>query len=183
MIPLQVHLRRRGDPDKPSAEWLVPVQGSRHSKPAKGGFWTSTYHPGYVSDWVRSLDKHHLSSRALQVPARIAADEEMLTPFSYWLLEVEPSARVYDVNQFSDLAALLSRYPMPEAWRRQEPWELTLDWQALAEDYDGLHLTVTGIHDDELISGWLYGWDCESTVWFRWVFSSVGEEMRYHWPP
>jgi hypothetical protein len=54
------------------------------------------------------------------------------------------------------------------------------DWQAVARDWDGIHLSVGGVLTAERVR-WgqpraqthLFGWDVESTAWLRWVFDRV----------
>ncbi len=38
----------------------------------------------------------------------------------------------------------------------------------MARDYDGLHLTEKGQWDTHMGRTNLYGWDMESTLWFKW---------------
>lgn len=48
------------------------------------------------------------------------------------------------------------------------------DFERMAEEYDGLHLTeeaAGSLHLSYPLD--MNSWDCESTVWFRWVFSEV----------
>lgn len=96
--------------------------------------------------------------------------------FNVWLLEVDQSARVYTVDTVSDLKQLhksyggvrdrgdLSYFRFLAAW---------LDWHAIAQDFDGVHLTERGQALTRFSDPSLYGWDCESTAWFRWVFTDV----------
>jgi hypothetical protein len=49
------------------------------------------------------------------------------------------------------------------------------DFEKLAQDYDAMHLTKRGQIETRFsydVNLW-GGWDCESTVWFRWVFAEV----------
>jgi hypothetical protein len=55
-----------------------------------------------------------------------------------------------------------------------------LDFEAISNDYDGIHLTTNGESATRLTSGIsLYGWDVECTLWFRWCFESV-EKLDYN---
>jgi hypothetical protein len=73
---------------------------------------------------------------------------------------------VATVDSPADLARLLERYP--RTLRRHR----SIDFELLSQDYDCLHLTLKGyLQTRSSRSGaTLRGWDCESTVWFRWGF-------------
>ena len=58
-----------------------------------------------------------------------------------------------------------------------------LDWEQIAREYDGVRMTnkrqwttrmPRDIKDMNLS---LYGWDCESTLWFRDVFSKIEKHI------
>jgi hypothetical protein len=123
----------------------------RLGKP-RGGFWTSTYDPDYGSGWVRWCVAYRYND-----------------PFDlHWtVVHVPKSARLPAISSQSDLAALIERYPRTVRGRRG------LDFEKLASEYDGLHLTNEGYlrTRSRRSSPALIGWDCESTLWFRWVFS------------
>jgi hypothetical protein len=121
----------------------------RLSKPF-GGLWTSTYDAEYGSDWVRWCVAYRYTD-----------------PFeSHWTVLLAPqTARVATVDSPADLAGLIERYPRKV---RRDP---SVDFELLSQDYDCLHLTlkVTCKHD-QAPGATLRAWDCESTVWFRWIF-------------
>lgn len=51
-----------------------------------------------------------------------------------------------------------------------------LKFSEMAKQFDGMHLTDNGQWATRLPpfdSPNLYGWDCESTLWFRWAFDKV----------
>jgi hypothetical protein len=149
--PLQPQLRVD---DRSVVEPSVrPVRNDAKSlnKP-RGGFWTSTYYPDYGSAWVRYCVAYRYNG-----------------PFElHWSVSsVAGSARVAAIDSAEDLAELISRYPRIAGRRRG------LDFERVSLEYDGLHLTHQGYlktrsrrHGPTLI-----GWDCESTLWFRWVFT------------
>ncbi len=68
-------------------------------------------------------------------------------------LEIDPSARVYEVNEPEDWRRLVGEFPMDVTgthdgeWRRwgdvTGPWSLP-DWEAVTERYDGVHVSVGG---------------------------------------
>ena len=44
-----------------------------------------------------------------------------------------------------------------------------IDWEALAREYDGVHLTRNGAIETQANDRFA-GWGCESTCWFRHAF-------------
>lgn len=132
-------------------------------KPAQGtGLWTSTY-VHQRSAWVDWCIGHDFSDPYAQ----------------YWLvLTPDPAARIYTIDTRADLMTLLQRYPFvhPSSQHFFMPgplqyYFLGIDFERMSQDYDALHLTSRGnIADVELI---LSSWDCESTVWFRWMFTAL----------
>ena len=49
-----------------------------------------------------------------------------------------------------------------------------MDFERLAQDYDALQLTRDGYLRTRSMPV-LDGWDCESSLWFRWVFQDCHE--------
>lgn len=131
-------------------------------------------------------------------------------PVKQWRLRVSDAARVYEINGATDWHWLCAEYPAksardasdPEAsdaagWGKYplaglagdsdergfatdiENW-LTPNWSAVAEDWDGVHLTLGGLLTAEKVrvvsdAGWsmLRFWDMEQTMWLRWAFDDV----------
>ncbi len=131
--------------------WPVRNDPQRLGKP-RGGFWTSTYDRDYGSAWVSWCVAYRYND-----PLDL-----------HWtVLHVRQSARIAVIDSADTLAGFIEQYPRILRQRRG------LDFELLSQDYDGLHLTTGGYIDTH--SGRsalrLLGWDCESTVWFKWVFS------------
>lgn len=161
-LGLQVHV---GDRPRPRA--VRPPQnsdGHAMNKPL-GGLWTSSLdHATGGCDWVRFCREGYRDARA----------------FHGWLLSPAPTARLAVVDSHADLCALHARYGLLAA--PAGPWDGGLDWERLAADYDGLHLTARGQRETRWPFGspiTLYGWDAESTWWARWMF--VGEPVAWHY--
>lgn len=163
----------RRDEDEPCAERFKPVVVNYdypRAKPKTGGLWTSTYHDEHGSDWVQWC-----------LSEEFECDRSDPT-FPLWTLEPEPVVRVYTIDTYGDLAQLVDEYPhrkhFPDrgygAWSDAKP-----NWGAIAKDFDGVRLTRHGQSETRLTHPLdLYGWDCESTLWFRWAFT----ETRYLGP-
>jgi hypothetical protein len=49
-----------------------------------------------------------------------------------------------------------------------------IDFEKVSTKYDAINLTHEGQQRTRFVDfGNMYGWDCESTIWFRWKFDSV----------
>lgn len=166
-IWLSTSSARRPDPSRlrsVTSAWIEgrDKQGFPAAKPSAGGMWTSSYDSDHVSGWARTA-----AARAL-----------LDSPVHHWLLKVSCNVRIAVVDNYEDLLCLVQAYPLPAA-PELSLLGPSLHWEALAEDYDALHLTHSGmLATRHLPRGGdlgpsLMGWDCESTLWFRWSFSEV----------
>lgn len=139
--------------------WPVRNDPKGLGKPLEG-FWTSSYEPTCGSGWVRWCIAYRYNE-----------------PFDlHWtVLTVSKSARIAIIDSKFDLAALMERYPRT---LRKRPG---LDFERVAEEYDALHVTHAAylLTRSNRSSPALLGWDCESTVWFRWVFTH-SREVKPH---
>jgi hypothetical protein len=141
---------------RPCANKLRPVKNRElFCKPA-GGLWTSTYTWG-KSDWVRWC-----------------IDESFRRPMElkWYVLRPASTARIYTINSFKDLVALPMQ-KVPPTFEKYVGLLSYPDFEGLSQKYDGIHLTRKGERATRWSQPSLYGWDCESTLWFRWVFEEV----------
>ncbi|GAC1662332.1 MAG: hypothetical protein PVS3B3_33470 [Ktedonobacteraceae bacterium] len=138
---------------KPSAELIHPIENIAHIKP-KGGIWTSTWNEETRSSgWTEWCEMEEYCDTS---------------KFQWWLLTPLEDLRIYTVDTHKDLRLLGKKYQIPH------DYAFWLDYEQVTQDYDAIHLTERGQWATRLtypIS--LYGWDCESTLWFRWCFSEV----------
>jgi hypothetical protein len=143
---------------QPESSKLKPVKNEGWVKP-RGGLWTSTYQgPKLLSGW-----------------AQWCSSEEPGWIKPAWLLTPKRSVRIVHVRSLIGLKNLQARYPLPSPIHALHSKQL--DFEAIACAYDGVHLTEAGQWATRLTFPLsLYGWDCESTLWFRWVFSEVRKE-------
>ena len=158
---------RRERPVDPEA----PHGGHWWSTPAMSGLVaTTTVVPGSdLPVGLVLLEDAFGAERAEICPVRISRD-----------------ARVYEVTGAAAWAELTARYPLAVTSSRRHDWFRTTgwrgqwlmpDWQAVANDWDGVHLTVYGYlstagrlltvpGDDRLdVRTLLAGWDAGATWW------------------
>lgn len=143
---------------------VAPVENRQDVKP-KYGFWTSTY-TGQSSAWVDWCQAEQFGD---------------VLAGSWFLLRPKPKARVFVIDSLADLHTLLAGYTEPDT-AYYGYGRACIDFERLALDYDGLHLTEEGEAATRFARPGLYGWDCESTLWFRWCFKSC-ELVPAPYPP
>jgi len=134
----------------------------------KGGFWTSTYTPNekYISAWVEWC----------------SSEEPGWLVGKYYIVYPKKEAKIFRINSYKDLSYLFENYPLTEHefLDLMPKYTKFIDWVKVSKDFDAVHMTEKG----ELIArgnctfflqdGYsLYGWDCESTLWFRDVFEKI----------
>lgn len=153
----QLHIGQR-----PTPEGMTPVSNAEHRafilKPG-GGLWTSSC-TDEGSEWVRWCRDH-----AFGTPDDL----------DWWLLTPDHSALVLVIDGWPAFDAAMDQfgiavYPdIPDLAKYRG-----LDFEAIAHEYAGVHLTKDA-------ASWLRtgpganlnSWDCESTVWFSWVFADA----------
>lgn len=158
----QLHVRREDGFD---VERMQPVLAVDRVwvKPRAGGLWTSSYSSECGSAWVQWC-----------IEERVVADcaEGAGSWPECWLLEPHADARICEIDSFDDLRRPCLCYGRPQD---DSPHASTyLDWSLLAEHFDAVHLTEEGEWATRLSAPYdLYGWDCESTLWFRAAFDAT----------
>lgn len=111
-------------------------------------------------------------------------------------VHVDGDARIYEIDGPEAWAELCRRHPLDVTASRRHDWYRTTgqarrwlipDWSGVAEEYDGIHLTVAGYLtaagravpvDDERMTV-LAGWDPDLTYWLADV--TLGDSAVEHW--
>src|SRR5439155_5098853 len=96
-------------------------------------------------------------------------------PQSIWRITPDPEARVFEIRVPEDWQWLCEAFP---ASIRND---LVLpDWEAAADLFDGIHLTVEGLIRVQGLrletaqgAAMLDDWDAEATAWLRWSVVDV----------
>jgi hypothetical protein len=166
--------RHGGDPIVP---WLKAHY--RGNKPS-GGLWTSTHTPGeeYSCDWAVGLARNLAIQRGVPLEAR---------SYPAWLLTPDPAARIRVIASLADAREFtreydLGRAPIPAELRKGLGLLLTRcqsDWERALETCDAIMLTgeaadeITWSQVHEQSDTAFATWNCESTLWGAWKFTSV----------
>lgn len=145
-------------PAKPLPELFQPVINREHpwTKPKSGGLWTAPPHPTNGSHWIDWCVAESFGS----------------SPFRLWELIPRKVVKVFVVDTYADLELLHDRYGIGS----KRDYGSGFDFEAIGREWDALHLTDEGQWATRLSHPLsLYGWDCESTLWFRWMFTQVND--------
>lgn len=141
---------------KPSPRRMEAIANLPYFYKPLGGLWTSSYDKKAGSDWVQWCINQNF-----HVPTR---------GFNRYVLEWS-RANLIIIDNLQDLRHALKEYHVINDLVFLRP---IFDYEKLAQDFDGLHLTRRGqqqTHRSYPES--LCTFDVESTIWFRWVFDRV----------
>jgi hypothetical protein len=148
-----------------------PIQNHIMCK-ATGGLYTSTYlGQDKGSEWVQWC---------LGNDFNLPQDGVL----KCWLIDIKKEANIFVVNDTADMHELYDLYskPMFEGSRTEQ-----IDYTKMSKEYDGIHITKDGeaitrhpsffarVSDMSRDMRNMYGWDVESTHFFRNVFQNIRE--------
>jgi hypothetical protein len=113
-----------------------------------------------------------------------------------WPLAPDPQARVYEITEPADWAHLAETYPLDLSWSKDPDWStitgetgpwIIPDWATVGQDYDGVHLTVTGwltTAGRAVPAGAAHtvvaGWDPDTTWWLTDSLHPHGEPTDWY---
>lgn len=141
---------------------ILPIKNNPLSATPKpyGGLWLSTYTPNedYLSEWDMASTDMFGSNIDKQCS----------------LITLKHSARIYTINTHADLTPFVEKYKLVE----EDPTLqsilstlqfATIDFEAVCNDYDCIHLTSIGQCNTRFAWGEnerysLYGWDSETLL-------------------
>jgi hypothetical protein len=162
-------------PSDPSANW-------------SGRWWSAP-----------ALSQLPSTTRALSglgaVRLAVVEDRQGWTGANCWPLEAHRRSTTYEISGPDRWADLVANHPIEVTWsRRHDWWRVTgwagtwmiPDWEAVAADYDAVHLTVGGYLTTAgrvLTAGdartLLAGWDPDQTYWLTDVLRLTGQITRW----
>ena len=179
----QVWVSKDGSP--PSKDSLItpsepPTGWERYALKPGRRLFTSTQ-IGDVSPMVAAID--------FGVGDLRMGDED--PPYAVWRMEVDQSARIFEIHGPDDWHTLCMNYPAEGSARNEpdfsrDPGKLVPDWSQVARDWDAVHLSFGGYMTSEQVRvesehGWTYhwAWDHEATLWLRWMFNGYERLKDY----
>ncbi|MFW0786365.1 hypothetical protein AAFP35_17815 [Gordonia sp. CPCC 206044] len=151
----------------------------RRANSRVSGEWWSIPMPSHSVETTRALG----SIGALQIVAE--EDSSIGDEARVWPVTVGSAARIYEITSPTDLARLVTTYPLDVTESKRWDWFRAIgehrrwfipDWAAVAEDYDGVHVSVWGYLetagiavpiDDRGGAAVLAGWDPDATWWLN----------------
>lgn len=178
-MPPQLFVGRKlldNDSLEVSSKNMQPIKNAQWSKPS-GGLWTSTYDPTCGSDWVQ-WNLREGPARVLGEDADKHWEETSEIPWDFRKLYFHAYvlypklASIFVIDSIEDLIYLRQNYS-----ENKEVGRLKLDFEKMSQDFDALHLTQNGQWETRFGDPNIYGWDVESTIWFRWVFEKEGDYL------
>ena len=145
---------------------MKSIQNNLSALKPSGGLWTSSYIPFIGSDWVQ----YSFKVGGFRVPDNEVWDGYLLYP--------KHDARIFTIDSYKDLERLMDQYRIKSKLKFANFYarraNYSIDFEKMAQDYDGIHLTRKGqILTKKSYPYNLDGWDVESTIWFRWVFDKA----------
>jgi hypothetical protein len=149
--------RKQGPPDRRRMEAVAADEQDPAVTPWRGTLFTSSASSLGPSMWRQFLELYRGS-------------DLFPLPWQVWVLPA--AGRVAEVRGAEDWVRLIGRYP------RQHADHVFPDWAALADEYDGVHISLQAV---VAIQGFRFEtahgpsapgyWDVETTHWLRWAFA------------
>lgn len=193
-LQVQAHVNHR----ELSPETFRPVSNepvatddeSKRCKPS-GGLWTSTAQPEHFSAYGRNWKSAVIAICRERAIRDFPHDVWIAPSLKVWHLKPNPAARIAVVDSLNDFSILGQKYGWVNYQYKRTAKESrysssptvtcrSLNYEAIAEDYDAIHLTERGWSQDK--EGDMMGmWHSESTVWLRWMFDEI-EYKGLFWP-
>jgi len=131
-----------------TVNWVKPI--------GSGGFWTSTAHQQgadsrWTSAWLQQEDIDSTKDKLWLLKPELDLKDDQFTP--------------YVINDGEDLDCLIRCYPPPLT----TGGTLAPQWTRVAQDWIAITLTSAAVSSVATLGRVpnLCGWDCESTLWFR----------------
>jgi hypothetical protein len=163
-LGLQLHVCKNGSDEPLVPERMLWLRSYGSRKP-QGGLWTSSYLGERGSDWVRYFSGDWAAWEPEWAEGGGVYGCHLLVP--------RADARVLMLRDEEDLERAWESY----AWKNKDyPGDRSrsIAWHAVAEEWDAVHVTGNCVRTCEHAQPFpAYGWDAESTCWFRWAFESA----------
>lgn len=158
--------------NEPNAGRIKPVVNGYTCKPRFGGIWTSTYING-DSSWIYFCRTD---------PERVQMFKQKIDGMNHYVLYPSVQTKVLRINSVIECLRMFEMYGLPNTDFPKDKSLMTLDFERIQYDFDCIHLTKRGEYETRNRSHFpnLAGWNCESTLWFRWKF--VHWELLYEHP-
>ena len=175
-----------------SIHWTTPPLRFIYGTPPDTMGWQRPRNPS--SGWERYAQKPfsnqttstlygpHLTSKLVGYDERVG-DYMCEFPLAWWSMRFLEEVRVFEIHGPSDWHDLCVRYPA----KGTEDSRLVPNWGAVAEEWDGVHLSFGGLltaeqNRYESAAGWtmLDSWHAEQTYWLRAQKTETERQPDFH---
>ena len=174
-----------------SLHWTTPPLKFIYGTPPNTVGWQRPRNPS--TSWERYAQKPlsnqttstlygpHLTSELVGYDKRVG-DYMCEFPLAWWSMRFLEEVRVFEIHGPSDWHNLCVRYPAEDRQGRLVP-----NWGAVAEEWDGVHLSFGGLltteqNRYESAAGWtmLNSWHAEQTYWLRALKTETERQPDFH---
>ena len=174
-----------------SIHWTTPPLRFIYGTPPDTMGWQRPRNPS--SGWERYAQKPfsnqttstlygpHLTSKLVGYDERVG-DYMCEFPLAWWSMRFLEEVRVFEIHGPSDWHDLCVRYPAED-----QRGCLVPNWGAVAEEWDGVHLSFGGLltaeqNRYESAAGWtmLDSWHAEQTYWLRAQKTETERQPDFH---
>lgn len=121
-----------------------------------------------------------------------------------WPVRPRSAPRVFEIRGPDDWIDLATHFPLEVTWGRRYSWQMASghdgrwllpDWLAVAEEYDAVHLTVSGylatsgraLMLEEGVATFVAGWNPDESYWLNDIVELAGAPAQWeasdHHPP
>ena len=176
-----------------SINWTSPPLKFIYGTPPNTTEWQRPKNPS--SGWERyaqkpfsklpqvtsTLYEPHMTSKLVAYDERVG-DYMCEFPLAWWTMRFLEEVRVFEIHGPADWHDLCVRYPAKYKGDRLVP-----NWGAVAEEWDGVHLSFGGLltaeqNRYESAAGWtmLNSWHAEQTYWLRALKTETERQPDFH---
>ena len=168
----------------PTPEGMEPI--TQAGWQPNGGLWTFTNSTTESFAFWTWLFKRQEQYQRIPCPRYVEPGSDRPRPLKAWLLYPSRGARIATIDSRADLLDLGQRYGWCKScferrvagvtYSRMNDPAYSLNFIAMAQDFDALHVTDSGIEQLETLEAGEYRlafWEAESTCWFKWSFDRV----------
>lgn len=148
--------------------------------------WERKAQKPYSNQTTSTLYGPHLTSELVAYADRVG-DYMCEFPLAWWSVRFLEKVRVFEIHGPADWHELCVRYPA----KYTRDSRLVPNWGAVAEEWDGVHLSFGGFltaeqNRHEAVGGWKAGWTmldfwhAEQTYWLRALKTETERQPDFH---
>ncbi len=131
---------------------IKPIKKKNNEKSVRpnGGLWVSTFNPIYGSHWYQYLVRESLKHNWLYNLSKGINKKRKIDKY-YYLICLDENSSIFHINNIKDVDSLYKLYGKK------------INYELMAQEFDGLHLTLNGLNQCNKIKNRFSTWDSEAT--------------------